>query len=491
MMGTSKIKSKLNEELLISLFDNFPLPVFVKNRNSDRIFYVNKSALRKYGYKKNYFLRLKYSTLLLYSNKTLKRLPSDVIHQVHKIKSGKIINVHVTTHKIIYEGKNCELIIIHDISEQTLLTKKLVNAEMQLRITLYSIGDGVITTDEKGRVRIMNAVAEKLTGWKESEAKGKPLTKIFNIVNEYTRRKVENPFSRVLREGIVVGLANHIVLISKNGKEIPIMDCGAPIRDVEGNINGVVLVFRDQTKEREAQRKIEEEKIFAESIIATVREPLLVLNSKMIVVAANKSFYNTFNTTEAETIGKSLYNLGNGQWNIPSLKELLEKILTQNTAFNNIEVLHNFPKIGQKTMLLNARRIYREKNKTDFILLAIEDITERKIAEEKIKKLNRMYRLLSTINQTIVRVRDSKELLDEITRLTVEIGEFSASWFAMKNGNLNSISIYSSYNLPEEYISQIKKDFYSDSKALCPIMKVLKTGRYFVSNNLLKVQETF
>lgn len=135
----------------------------------------------------------------------------------------------------------------------------LSNRELLYRTTLYSIGDAVITTDSFGFIQNMNSIAEGLTGWKESEAKGKKIEEVFNIVNEFTNQSAENPVTRVLREGKVVGLANHTVLISRDGRKIPIADSGAPILDDKKNIIGVVLVFRDQTKEREYIRKIEEE----------------------------------------------------------------------------------------------------------------------------------------------------------------------------------------------------------------------------------------
>jgi len=127
----------------------------------------------------------------------------------------------------------------------------------EFRITLYSIGDGVITTDTAGLVKQVNPVAEYLTGWLEHQASGKPLEEVFDIVNENTGEKVENPVSRVLREGVVVGLANHTQLISKKGNLRPIADSGAPVRNHHGDITGVVLVFRDQTEERMAQKQLE------------------------------------------------------------------------------------------------------------------------------------------------------------------------------------------------------------------------------------------
>lgn len=143
--------------------------------------------------------------------------------------------------------------IARDITEQRRIYDRLRESEERFRITLMSIGDAVISTDNKGRVTFINSVAEELTGWVRQDAAGVPLEEIFKIVNETTRRPVENPVARVLREGMVIGLANHTVLISKAGEELPIDDSAAPIRAANGDLSGVVLVFRDATKEREVQ----------------------------------------------------------------------------------------------------------------------------------------------------------------------------------------------------------------------------------------------
>jgi len=130
------------------------------------------------------------------------------------------------------------------------------HAEASLVTTLRSIGDAVITTDNAGRVTFMNPVAERLTGWQEPDARGRPLRTVFRIVNEVTRREVESPADQVLKEGGIVGLANHTVLLGpRPGQETPIDDSGAPIRD-ESGVHGVVLVFRDvtQKKKEEARR---------------------------------------------------------------------------------------------------------------------------------------------------------------------------------------------------------------------------------------------
>jgi PAS domain S-box-containing protein len=128
----------------------------------------------------------------------------------------------------------------------------------ELATTLYSIGDGVIATDAGGQVRRMNPVAENLTDWREAEAVGKPLEAVFCLLNEETRESVESPVVQVLEKGIIVGLANHALLVSRDGIERPIVDSAAPICDENDLISGVVLVFRDQTEERAARKALKE-----------------------------------------------------------------------------------------------------------------------------------------------------------------------------------------------------------------------------------------
>ncbi len=283
-------------------------------------------------------------------------------------------------------------------------------AERWFRTTLYSIGDAVITTDCRGCVLQMNPEAERLTGWHEAEAQGKLLSTVYRIVNEETHADVENPVERVLREGIVVGLANHTLLIGRNGEEIPIMDSAAPIRNEQGEILGVVLVFRDQRRERAAQRAVEAARRFAEAIVETIREPLLVLSADLRVVSANRSFYRLFQVPPEETLGRLLYELGNRQWDIPALRELLEQILPQNSHFDDFEVEHTFEKIGRRVMRLNARRLIQEEPTDQLILLAIQDVTDKKALEVSLQQKAKDYRVLFENNPIPMWIYDLESL---------------------------------------------------------------------------------
>ncbi len=149
------------------------------------------------------------------------------------------------------------IVSFEDITERRLAEEALANEKERLAVTLRSIGDGVIATDPEGKIVLINAVAEELTGWKQEEAVGKDLAEVFHIINERTRARCDSPVDKVLRMGTVVGLANHTALISRDGRELVIADSGAPIRDRDGSIAGVVLVFRDVTEKKRMDEELQ------------------------------------------------------------------------------------------------------------------------------------------------------------------------------------------------------------------------------------------
>jgi hypothetical protein len=169
----------------------------------------------------------------------------------------------------------------------------------RLRITLASIGDAVIATDADGQVIFMNHVAEALTGWKQQEASGQPIEAVLKILNEQSRATVENPALRAMREGLITGLANHSVLIARDGREIPIDDSAAPIRDADGTLRGAVLIFRDV-----AERRLAED-MFRLAVEASPAAMIMVDDAGRIVLV-NSQTERLFGYSRRELIGQQI-----------------------------------------------------------------------------------------------------------------------------------------------------------------------------------------
>jgi PAS domain S-box-containing protein len=480
----------------------------------------------------------------------------------------------------------------------------LKESEQKYRTTMMSVGDGVIATNKEGKVEMMNPVAEELTGWKQEKALGKSLESIFHIINEETRQTVENPVRRVMHEGLVVGLANHTVLIAKDGTERPIADSGAPIRNEKGDITGVVLVFRDQTKERtvlkalqESEHKFsdtikyldqgyyscrmdgeviehnqafnkvlgidiskdlkgaklpdfwlnpDERKVYLQELMTRgfIRNYIIVaktVGGEKVIVMVNSHIVKdgkgmpvriegTFTDftrlkvmeealKESETKYRMLFE--NAQVGMYRSKIDGSAMLDVNKKFGEILGLSREESLGKAGRILWAdpedrnkmmkllkeqdgilynyeARLLAKDGEVRDVLASIElrpvegsldgtfvDITERKHAEVQLRKLNRIYSLLSDINQAIVRTHVPKELFEKVCNIAVEQGGFGMAWIGLIDGSSQKLRVIAQAGRTNGYLEHVNISLKGKPLSYCPIDSTLRQGR----RNICKIIE--
>ena len=223
-----------------------------------------------------------------------------------------------------------------EIVERKKAEDSLRESEERWATTLASIGDAVIATDTDGRISFMNNVAEELTGWTLPEASTRLVAEVFNIINEHTRYQVENPVTKVLREGMIVSLANHTILVRKDGTEVPIDDSGAPIRDASGKTIGVVLVFRDITERKEAVDKIRKARDELEhqvemrtnqlrrqaELLDLAHDAIILTDKDGVIVFWSTGAGETYGFSKEEAIGNIAHDLLQTKSDIP-VKDIL------------------------------------------------------------------------------------------------------------------------------------------------------------------------
>jgi len=241
---------------------------------------------------------------------------------------------------------------------------------------------GYVSLDKHGRIQEINLAAAKLLGRERATVTGR-------LFVSYVAMEDKNTFVHHVRK-CVEGqqqVTSEIDLTAKGGQSIPVQLDSIAARDPTSGVTLYRTAITDITEREQAAAAVREARILAEAIVQTVREPLLVLNAELRVQSANRSFYQTFQVTPQETENRLVYELGDHQWGIPQLRALLEHVLPERSQFIDFEVQHCFEHIGQRTMVLNARAILRESSRPGLILLAIEDITDRKRAEEQLARL--------------------------------------------------------------------------------------------------------
>lgn len=279
---------------------------------------------------------------------------------------------------------------------------------------LASVGTAIIVTDARASVVSMNPVAESLTGWPQNEAAGQPLTTIFRIENEQTRRTVADPVAEVIVTGVTVGVVNHIILRDRDGMEWVLDESAAPMRDGSGMLIGAVLIFREVGERRRIERAAEDARLYAEGIVEAVREPLIVLDVGLNVRTANRAFYRMFGGSPTQIEGRPFLELDNQSWRIPGMRERLSEALERSAPLNDFEFDRELRGLGRRVLLLNARPISPAR----LLLLGIEDITDRRRLGDAIRVSEVRYRRLFETAQ------DGILIVDADTRLIFDANPF-------------------------------------------------------------------
>jgi PAS domain S-box-containing protein len=291
-----------------------------------------------------------------------------------------------------------------------------------LRITLTSIGDAVIATDEAGLVTFINPVAESLTGWKQDEAIDQPVQEVFRVVDEHTRKVVDDPVRKVLQSGKIVALANHTVLLRKGGGEVPIDDSGAPILDTRGRILGVVLVFRDISGRRRAEEALQRSQRKLSTILEQIPDGVGVINRDGEFILSNSALRAYISSTMPSVHPEGMKRfhswdadgrpLPPDQW--PGPRALRGEIVSPGVEFRYTG------DDGSDVWVLVSAVPYRSEDEDENVgaIAVVKDITDLKKTEQKLRQLN------ETLEQKVAeRTRVIESRSKQLQALAVEMIE--------------------------------------------------------------------
>ena len=352
------------------------------------------------------------------------------------------------------------VVSLTDITKNKQVQEALKESEEKLKITLNSIGDGVIVSNTESLVTSMNPEAERLTGWKSSDACGKPLEKVFNIINAKTLEKAESPVAKVIATGNIVGLANHTMLIAKNGSKHQIADSGAPIKDEDGEITGVVLVFRDVTEEYRIQEELQNNEEKLRNIFDHATNIFYSHTPDHIITYISPQVKDILGYTQEEAKFEWMNLTSDNPINKIGFENTVNAIKTGKASDTyDLELLH---KDGHKIWVEVREAPVVKNGKTVAIVGALIDITEKKKHQDELVQV--------------------KNLLDEIQTVAGVGGwevdfEKNTHYWTEENYRIHETT-------PEEYTPTIESaiEFYTPESV--PIIKkavddAIKSGKEF------------
>jgi len=393
---TERRRAETASRLLAAVVESSEDAIITKDLNGALTSW-NRGAERMYGYTAEEIIGQPVSVLAPdrpnEMTETLERIKRgervEHYRTIRRTKAGKPFHTSLTISPL--RDANGQITgastIGRDITAEVRAQEEIAERRERLRVTLGSIGDAVMATDTQGRVTYLNPVAERLTGWTSEEAAGRPIEDVFAIINEESRQTVENPVARVLREGKVVGLANHTLLISRDGKELAIDDSGAPIQDVQGEMMGVVLTFRDISEKRAAEKlsalqtaELRKQSRLLERVHCFVRD----LDDR--IVFWNRAAADLYGFSAGEAIGQVSHTLLKTVFPAP-----LAGIQSQLAAagYWDGELVHTVRGGGQ-ICVASHWTLYKDSDDQPIAILEVNlDITGRKQAEEELRVANR------------------------------------------------------------------------------------------------------
>ena len=348
---------------------------------------------------------------------------SDEGKDLRRIRTQEMRQVLTSTSRLVVAGNLLSIlllllvlaILLHELSERKRVQEALARSEKWFSTTLASVGDAVIATDMNGAVSFMNPVAQSLTGWSLEDARGKSMDLVFDIVNKETRRPVENPVKKVFRAGKVVGLADHTLLLSKNGKEFDIEDSAAPILTNSGEGFGVVLIFRDITEKKRAEEETKRQKELLQLILGSIADGVVVAD-------ANGKFL-LFNAAAERIVGIGATDAPPDQWSdrygsyLPDAvtlyppNELPLVRAMRGESFDAVELFIRNANVPDGRLLsIAGSPLKRADGALQGGVVVFHDITERKRAEEALRQSEARYHLLFDSNPHPVWVYDLQTL---------------------------------------------------------------------------------
>jgi PAS domain S-box-containing protein len=404
-----------------------------------------------------------------------------------RMPDGSILYYTFHIHPMTWEELPAAYLFLWDTTELVQMeealreSKKRLAAEREwFRITLSSIGDAVITTDAEARVSFLNLVAEKLTGWSLEEAVGQPMERVFNIINEQTRQPAENPVARVLREGLVVGLANHTSLIDRQGRETPIEDSAAPIKDTGGQILGVVMVFRDVTEKRKNETALQESRALLRAVIDGIPEPIFLKDCDSRILLANPATFDVIGKPAEQVIGKrdiDFYDdLAVGEAILENDRQVMASGQTQ---VIEERVIQSGEPPEKQRIYLSTKTPYRDYDGNVIGILGVaREITGQKQRERELNKLNRTLQALNKSNQAMLRASDQQILMQETCNIITEDCGYAMVWIGLaEHDPVKTVRPVAHAGFEAGYLDQIHLSWADTEWGRGPTGIAIRTGK--------------